>query len=54
LITPVPGGNPIPEYEIVNSDKNRNAISDPYGFRRNLFASAAKNIPWGKLKGLYR
>jgi len=45
LITPVPGSEPIPEYDIVDLDKNRNAISDPYGYQRHLLASGAKNIP---------
>ena len=44
----------IPEYDIVDLERNRRAIADPSGFRRNLNSSPAKVAPWGFVKELYR
>ena len=45
---------PKPEYDIVDLERNRRAIADPSGFRRNLNSSPAKEAPWGLVKELYR
>ena len=51
-----PPGYPmlIPEYDIMDWERNRRAIADPSGFRRNLNSSPAQEAPWGLVKELYR
>ena len=44
----------LPEYDIVDWEKNRRAIADPYGYLRTLNSSAAKAMPWSFIKQLYR
>jgi hypothetical protein len=48
-------GEQIPEYDVVDWDKNRRAIADPYGYLTAAGAEAAANEkPWSHVKRLYR
>lgn len=49
-----PNGDLAPEYAVVDWEKNRRAIADPYGYRTNLSATPAMEAPWGLVKQLYR
>jgi len=49
-----PNGETLPEYAIVDVEQNRRAIQDPYGYRKMNPATLAEEIPWGRVKQLYR
>ena len=44
----------IPEYDVVDWARNRQAITNPSGFRTNLNSNSAQVAPWGFVKDLYR
>ena len=44
----------LPELDIVDWEKNRRAVADPYGYRTLLNAVPAKEAAWGLVKQLYR
>ena len=46
--------NLLPEYEVVDWEKNRRAVADPYGYRTQQNSATAKEAPWGLIKQLYR
>jgi len=52
-VAPV-NGELLPLYEVVDWEKNRRAIADPYGYRTAVNSGAAKEVPWGLVKQLYR
>jgi len=43
----------VPEYALVDSERNARAIADPYGYERNQ-TNATRETPWGHVKALYR
>ena len=49
-----PNGESVPGYEVVDWEKNRRAIADPYGYSRNVPSSAARDVPWSMVKRLFR
>jgi len=52
-VAPV-NGELLPLYAVVDWEKNRRAIADPYGYRTAVSSGAAKEVPWGLVKQLYR
>lgn len=47
------GGMSLPEYNVVDWEKNSRAVADPYGYRSNRNA-AEENTSWGLVKERYR
>ncbi len=53
-IAVAPTGELLPEYAVVDWEKTRRAIADPYGYRNITAAAAAKTLSWSLVKVLYR
>jgi len=47
-------GEMLPEYAVVDEEKNRNAINDPNGYLRTIATSLISEVPWGQVKSLYK
>ena len=54
MVAAGPNGEILPEYEVVDVEKNRRAIADPYGYRALIRSDVAKEAPWGLVKQLFR
>ena len=55
LVVVGPNGETFPEYEVVDEEKNRRAIVDPYGYLDTMNSNAvAERVPWSLVKQFFR
>jgi hypothetical protein len=50
----VPGGELAPGWALVDADQNRRAIADPYGYRNRAAATPLEDVPWARVKRLFK
>ncbi len=55
LVVVGPNGENLPEYVVVDEEKNRRAIADPYGYLDTMKSNTgAEPVPWSLIKQLFR